>query len=95
VSVGADGTLVIDVTDTDTNVLTIGSDRRPGVLANRFEKLSPQEAEEVEEALSGALSLLQKVSDILEGDNEREPAVSGLVASVRSLRDARMPQPKD
>jgi hypothetical protein len=72
------------------------ADRRPaGVLANRFEQLSPQEAEEVEQALSGALSLLQKVSDILEGQNDEEPAVSGLVASVRSLRDARLPQRKD
>ena len=62
-------------------------------VASRFEKLSPTEAEEVEKALSGALALLQKVSDILDGQNENdEPAVSGLVASVRSLRDARKPQ---
>jgi hypothetical protein len=96
VSIGDDGGLVIDVTDRETNVVTMDADRRPaGALANRFEKLSPQEAEEVEQALSGALSLLQKVSDILEGQNEREPAVSGLVASVRSLRDARLPLPRD
>ena len=38
---------------------------------------------------------MQKVSDILDGQNEHdEPAVSGLVASVRSLRDARVPQGK-
>jgi putative flippase GtrA len=98
ISVGVDGGLVVDLTQEDegANVLTMNAERRsPGELANRFEKLSPQEAEEVEQALSGALHLLQKVSDILEGQNEKEPAVSGLVASVRSLRDARMPQRKD
>ena len=96
VSIGADGDLVIDLTHEDSNVLTMDADRRPaGALANRFERLSPQEAEEVEQALSGALNLLQKVADILEGQNEKEPAVSGLVASVRSLRDARLPQRKD
>jgi dolichol-phosphate mannosyltransferase len=94
VTVGADGGLVFDLSD--DNVVTMPPERRPaGALANRFEKLSPEEAEEVENALSGALTLLQKVSDILEGQNEKEPAVSGLVASVRSLRDARLPQPKD
>jgi hypothetical protein len=62
-------------------------------IASRFAKLSPEEAEEVERALSGALALLQKVSDILESQSDRE-AVSGLVASVRSLRDARASQGK-
>jgi hypothetical protein len=39
--------------------------------------------------------LLQKVSDILDQQSDREaPAVSGLVASVRSLRDARITQGK-
>jgi hypothetical protein len=57
-------------------------------IASRFAKLSPEEAAEVEHALSSALAMLQKVSDILEGQSERE-AVSGLVAEVRSLRDAR------
>ena len=53
------------------------------------------EAEEVERALSGALTLLQKVSDILDQQSDREaPAVSGLVASVRSLRDSRITQGK-
>ena len=56
-------------------------------IASRFAKLSPEEAEEVEHALSHALALLQRVSDILD-QSDRE-AVSGLVASVRSLRDAR------
>jgi hypothetical protein len=64
-------------------------------MASRFAQLSPQEAEEVERALSGALTLLQKVSDILDQQSDREaPAVSGLRASVRSLRDARSAQGK-
>jgi putative flippase GtrA len=64
-------------------------------LASRFAQLSTNEAEEVERALSGALTLLQKVSDILDQQSDREaPAVSGLVASVRSLRDARITQGK-
>jgi len=63
--------------------------------ASRFAKLSTEEAEEVERALSGALALLQKVSDILDEQSDREaPAVSGLLASVRSLRDARITQGK-
>jgi len=105
----APGTALVDVTNEQEVVLDLtGSgapdDRAPGKViamtsdrnepvASRFEKLSPAEAEEVERALSGALALLQKVSEILDGQNENdEPAVSGLVASVRSLRDARMPQ---
>jgi len=41
------------------------------------------------------LTLLQKVSDILDQQSDREaPAVSGLVASVRSLRDSRITQGK-
>ena len=77
------------------NVISMDGERNGDPVASRFEKLSPTEAEEVERALSGALALLQKVSDILDGQNESdEPAVSGLVASVRSLRDARMPQGK-
>ncbi len=80
---------------TDATVIAIGADHTEDPVASRFEKLSPTEAEEVENALSGALALLQKVSDILDGQNEHdEPAVSGLVASVRSLRDARVPQGK-
>jgi dolichol-phosphate mannosyltransferase len=106
----APGTAVVDVTNEEEVVLdltgvgepddapanVISMDERGGdPVASRFEKLSPTEAEEVERALSGALALLQKVSDILDGQNENdEPAVSGLVASVRSLRDARMPQGK-
>jgi hypothetical protein len=59
--------------------------------ANGFANLTPAEAEEVERALSTALAQLQKVSDILDGESDRdEPAVSGLLASVRSLRDARI-----
>jgi hypothetical protein len=55
----------------------------------------PTRPEEVERALSGALTLLQKVSDILDQQSDREaPAVSGLVASVRSLRDSRITQGK-
>ena len=80
---------------TDAMVIAIDGDRTEDPVVSRFEKLSPSEAEEVETALSGALALLQKVSDILDGQNEQaEPAVSGLVASVRSLRDARVPQGK-
>ena len=64
-------------------------------IATRFAQLTPEEAEEVERALSGALTLLQKVSDILDQQSDREaPAVSGLLASVRSLRDARITQGK-
>jgi putative flippase GtrA len=70
-------------------------DRAAESVASRFAQLSPQEAEEVERALSGALTLLQKVSDILDQQSDREaPAVSGLLASVRSLRDARIAQGK-
>ncbi len=70
-------------------------DRSAESMASRFAQLSPQEAEEVERALSGALTLLQKVSDILDQQSDREaPAVSGLMASVRSLRDARITQGK-
>jgi hypothetical protein len=70
-------------------------DRSAETMASRFAQLSPQEAEEVERALSGALTLLQKVSDILDQQSDREaPAVSGLMASVRSLRDARITQGK-
>jgi dolichol-phosphate mannosyltransferase len=67
--------------------------QEPETIASRFAKLSSEEAEEVERALSGALSLLQRVSDILDGPSDRE-AVSGLLASVRSLRDARVSQGK-
>jgi hypothetical protein len=75
-TVADDGDAVpLDAADADT-------------IASRFAKLSPEEAAEVEHALSSALAMLQKVSDILEGQSERE-AVSGLVAEVRSLRDAR------
>ena len=64
-------------------------------IQSRFESLSPEQAEEVERALSGALALLQKVSEILDGQSDPEdPAVSGLLASVRSLRDARISQGK-
>jgi hypothetical protein len=70
-------------------------DRQAESVASRFAQLSPQEAEEVERALSGALTLLQKVSDILDQQSDRgAPAVSGLMASVRSLRDARNTQGK-
>ncbi len=102
----APGTAIVDVTNEQDVILDLtgagAPDARGGnviqiettdPVASRFEKLSPTEAEEVEKALSGALALLQKVSDILDGQNENdEPAVSGLVASVRSLRDARKPQ---
>ena len=99
VDVTNDQDAIIDLTGADVpddrtpaNVISIETDRGADPVASRFEKLSPKEAEEVERALSGALALLQKVSDILDGQNENdEPAVSGLVASVRSLRDARMP----
>jgi hypothetical protein len=105
----APGTAIVDVTNERDVLLDLtgagAPDGRPGgnviqietndPVASRFERLSPTEAEEVEKALSGALALLQKVSDILDGQNENdEPAVSGLVASVRSLRDARKPQGK-
>jgi dolichol-phosphate mannosyltransferase len=105
----APGTALVDVTNEQDVILDLtgagAPDARPvgtviqmettDPVASRFEKLSPTEAEEVEKALSGALALLQQVSDILDGQNENdEPAVSGLVASVRSLRDARKPQGK-
>ena len=107
VSVVDDAQVVLDLTgagatkvDRDGSVIAMDAATRTSdaptqdrSVPSRFEKLSPAEAEEVERALSGALALLQKVSDILEGENEpAEPAVSGLLASVRSLRDARMPQ---
>jgi putative flippase GtrA len=77
-------------------VITLDTERHTAEsIASRFTQLSPEEAEEVERALSGALALLQKVSDILDQQSDREaPAVSGLVASVRSLRDARITQGK-
>jgi len=75
-------------------VITLDPERHTAEsIASRFAQLSPEEAEEVERALSGALALLQKVSDILDQQSDREaPAVSGLLASVRSLRDARITQ---
>jgi DNA-binding MarR family transcriptional regulator len=79
----------------DGAVITLETDRHAESIASRFAQLSPEEAEEVERSLSGALALLQKVSDILDQQSDREaPAVSGLVASVRSLRDARITQGK-
>jgi putative flippase GtrA len=99
ISIAPDGDLVLDLTpaERETNVVAMSGERhspggRDATLTSRFEKLSPEEAREVEEALSGALMLLQKVSDILAGQNDKESAVSGLVATVRSLRDARVPQ---
>jgi dolichol-phosphate mannosyltransferase len=79
----------------DGAVITLETERHAESIASRFAQLSPEEAEEVEQSLSGALALLQKVSDILDQQSDREaPAVSGLVASVRSLRDARITQGK-
>jgi len=85
-----------DVTDArDGDVILLDERVAPDSIASRFAQLSPEEAEEVERALSGALALLQKVSDILDEQSDREaPAVSGLLASVRSLRDARITQGK-
>jgi hypothetical protein len=82
--------------ETDGEVIALDPERHTAeLIASRFAQLSPEEAEEVERALSGALTLLQKVSDILDQQSDREaPAVSGLVASVRSLRDARITQGK-
>ncbi|MEP6972836.1 MAG: GtrA family protein [Actinomycetota bacterium] len=99
VNVSNEDDLVLDLTGNGASddrvsakVIAMAMERSGDPVASRFEKLSPAEAEEVERALSAALALLQKVSDILDGQNENdEPAVSGLVASVRSLRDARMP----
>jgi hypothetical protein len=84
------------VTDArDGDVILLDERVAPDSIASRFAQLSPEEAEEVERALSGALALLQKVSDILDEQSDREaPAVSGLLASVRSLRDARITQGK-
>jgi len=79
----------------DGEVIALEERLAPESIASRFAQLSPDEAEEVERALSGALTLLQKVSDILDQQSDREaPAVSGLVASVRSLRDSRITQGK-
>lgn len=77
------------------DVIVLDDRVAPDSIASRFAQLTPEEAEEVERALSGALALLQKVSDILDEQSDREaPAVSGLLASVRSLRDARITQGK-
>jgi len=76
-------------------VIALDERLTPETAASRFAQLSPKDAEEVEDALSDALALLQKVSDILDQQSDREaPAVSGLVASVRLLRDARITQGK-
>jgi dolichol-phosphate mannosyltransferase len=104
VRIDDDGDVMLDLTGvgdpepepTSGEVIALDvSDRSAEAMASRFAQLSPQEAEEVERALSGALTLLQKVSDILDQQSDREaPAVSGLMASVRSLRDARITQGK-
>ena len=83
---------VVDTEDDDV-IPIVDASQGAETIASRFAKLSPEEAEEVEQALSTALALLQKVSDILDSQSDRE-AVSGLVASVRSLRDARASQGK-
>jgi putative flippase GtrA len=95
-----DGDVVLDLTRVgvgdagEDDVLPIvDAEQGAETIASRFAKLSPDEAEEVEHALSAALALLQKVSDILDSQSDREE-VSGLVASVRSLRDARAAQGK-
>ncbi len=76
-------------------VIVLEERATPEPPTTRFAQLTPEEAEEVEHALSGALTLLQKVADILDEQSDREaPAVSGLLASVRSLRDARITQGK-
>jgi putative flippase GtrA len=87
---------VIELDDEpDGEVIVLEERLAPESIVSRFAQLSPDEAEEVEQALSGALTLLQKVSDILDQQSDREaPAVSGLVASVRSLRDSRITQGK-
>ena len=86
----------VEAAEPEGEVITLDPERHTAeLIASRFAQLSPDEAEEVERALSGALALLQKVSDILDQQSDREaPAVSGLVASVRSLRDARITQGK-
>jgi hypothetical protein len=90
--VGAD----LQDVESEGEVIALDTERHAAeLIASRFAQLSPDEAEEVERALSAALTLLQKVSDILDQQSDREaPAVSGLVASVRSLRDARITQGK-
>jgi len=90
--VGAD----LEPVETEGQVIALEMERpAPESIASRLAQLSAEEAEEVERALSGALALLQKVSDILDEQSDREaPAVSGLMASVRSLRDARITQGK-
>jgi hypothetical protein len=99
VRIAEDGDVMLDLTGVggaEAEVIAIEDAPSAETIANRFANLSPDEAEEVERALSGALALLQKVSDILDGESDRdEPAVSGLLASVRSLRDARISQGKD
>jgi putative flippase GtrA len=96
--VGAEDRTGGDTAATDESegeVIVLDERVAPDSIASRFAQLSPEEAEEVERALSGALALLQKVSDILDEQSDREaPAVSGLLASVRSLRDARITQGK-
>jgi putative flippase GtrA len=96
--VGADGQpseVDVETEASEGDVILLDERLAPESIASRFAQLSPEEAEEVERALSGALALLQKVSDILDQQSDREaPAVSGLLASVRSLRDARITQGK-
>jgi hypothetical protein len=102
VQIDETGDVMLDLTGVgdpepaSAEVIALDTGDRPGEsVASRFAQLSQQEAEEVERALSGALTLLQKVSDILDQQSDREaPAVSGLMASVRSLRDARSTQGK-
>jgi dolichol-phosphate mannosyltransferase len=101
VRVDEDGEVMLDLTGVGSAdpeagaVIQMDMSQVAETIATRFARLSPEEADEVEHALTGALALLQKVSDILDGESEREePAVSGLVASVRSLRDARISQGK-
>jgi hypothetical protein len=97
ISLGAEPEAVVapDDDEPDGEVIALEERLAPESIASRFAQLSHDEAEEVERALSGALTLLQKVSDILDQQSDREaPAVSGLVASVRSLRDSRITQGK-
>jgi hypothetical protein len=87
--------VALDDDASEGEVIVLEERLAPESIVSRFAQLSPDEAEEVEQALSGALTLLQKVSDILDQQSDREaPAVSGLVASVRSLRDSRITQGK-
>jgi dolichol-phosphate mannosyltransferase len=98
ISLGAEPEAAVvapDDDEPDGEVIALEERLAPESIASRFAQLSHDEAEEVERALSGALTLLQKVSDILDQQSDREaPAVSGLVASVRSLRDSRITQGK-